>query len=176
MRPLDIHLMARTVLKQRDFGSFMLQMIAALESKSGTRLGMAQKILLAETGTVEQVLSVLANSSVSVKVIDQKEKAKSIIRQSIITNNAGKVLIRAHTRIFSRNLPAKVMSQIKMKESGIGTIIATCGLETHRKIVEFGYNPANRSFFRKYQIIYRKKVAFEIKEELVGIESGPGGI
>ena len=86
------------------------------------------------------------------------------------------MLIRAHSKVFMRSLPAKVVSQIKRKEVGIGTIISSSGLETFRKIVQLGYDPASRSVFRKYQIIYRKKVAFEIREELVGIEGGPGGI
>ncbi len=162
--------LAGMILKKGDFGSFMLEKIAELETGSGIKLGLAQKILLAETGTVEQVLSILTNSTVRVKVVEQKENARTIIRQSIITNDAGKVLIKAHSKVFKRNLPARVVSQIKRKESGIGTIIAGYGLETFRRIVQVGYDPASRSVFRKYQIICRKKVAFEIREELVGLE------
>ncbi|MGI0048513.1 MAG: hypothetical protein ACREAW_03140 [Nitrososphaera sp.] len=168
--------MAGTVVKKSDFGSLMLQKIAELEDRSGIRLGLAQKILLAETGTVEQVLSILTNSTVRVRVVEQKENARTITRQSLIVNDSGKVLIRARSKVFTRNLPAKVTSQIKRQESGIGTIIASSGLETFRKIVAVGYDPASRSVFRKYHIIYRKNIAFEITEELVGIESGPGGI
>jgi chorismate-pyruvate lyase len=84
------------------------------------------------------------------------------------------VLIRARSKIFVSNLPAKVVNQIKQKQAGIGTIIQGAGLETFRKIVQVGYDPAARSVFRKYQIIYRKKIAFEIREELA-LESGPGG-
>lgn len=176
MMPVDNDPMARTILKKDDYGSFMLQKIAELERRSGIRLGMAKKILLAETGTIEQVLSILTGSSVMVRVVEQKENARTITRQSLIVDDAGRVLIRAQSKVFTRILPAKVVSQIKRQESGIGYIIASSGLETFRKIVELGYDPAGRSVFRKYQIIYRKKVAFEIREELVGIESGPGGI
>ncbi|HUG96919.1 MAG TPA: hypothetical protein VMJ94_05215, partial [Nitrososphaera sp.] len=129
-----------------------------------------------ETGTVEQVLSILTGSTVRVKVVEQKENARTIIRQSLIVDDAGRVLIRARSKVFTSSLPARVVIKIKRQESGIGSIITSSGLETFRKIVEVGYDPASRSVFRKYQIIYRKKVAFEIREELVGIESGPGGI
>ena len=176
MIPMDTHSVAGMILKKGDFGSLMLQRIDELEAKSGIRLGLTQKVLLAETGTVEQVLSILTNSTVRVKVVEQKENTTTIIRRSVITNDAGKVLIKARSKVFKRNLPAKVVSQIKRKESGIGTIIASSGLETFRKIVEIGYDPARMLVFRKYQIICRKKVAFEITEELVEIESGPGGI
>lgn len=174
---MDARPVAGAILKKGDFGSFMLQEIAELEAKSGVRLGLAQKVLLAETGMVEQVLSILTNSTVKVKVVDQKENERTISRQSIITNDGGVVLIKAHSKVFKRNLPAKVVSQIKRKESGIGTIIASCCLETLRKIVQIGYEPSSRSVFRKYQIIYRKRVAIEIREELARIEgNGPGGI
>jgi chorismate-pyruvate lyase len=171
---MDTLPVAGAALKKGDFGSLMLRKIAELEDRSGIKLGLAQKILLAETGTVEQVLSMLTGSAIRVRVLEQKENKKTITRQSIITNNEGKALIRAQSKIFKRNLPAKVVSQIKRKESGIGTIVAGARLETFRKIVEVGYDPASRSVFRKYQIVHRKKVAFEITEELVGIESGPG--
>jgi chorismate-pyruvate lyase len=167
--PADNHSVARTTLKKRDYGIFMLQKIAELERRSGIKLGMAKKILLAETGTVEQVLSILTGSTVMVRVVEQKENTRTIARQSLIVDDAGKVLIRAHSKVFTRILPENVVSQIKRQQSGIGSIIASSGLETFRKIVEVGYEPAGRSVFRKYQIIYRKKVAFEIREELIGI-------
>ncbi|MFL6402042.1 MAG: hypothetical protein ACJ71M_00980 [Nitrososphaeraceae archaeon] len=155
-------------MKKGDFGSMMLQKISQLESRSGVKLGFAQKILLAETGTVEQVLSILTGSAVRVKVVQQKENARTITRESLITSkDTGKELIRAHSKIFSSHLPPKVLSQIKQKQAGIGTIIYAVGLETFRKIIEVGYDPKSRSVFRKYQIIYKGKVAFVIKEELL---------
>jgi chorismate-pyruvate lyase len=160
---------AGAVLKKGDFGSFMLQKISQLERRSGIRLGLAQKILLAETGTTEQVLSILTGSTIRVKVVEQTENAKTISRRSVIMNEADKVLIRAHSKVFVYNLPERIARQIKQKQLGIGTIIASSHLETFRRIIEVGYDPGNRWVFRRYQIIYRKKVAFEIKEELVGV-------
>lgn len=168
--------MARTILKKDDFGSIMLQKIAELESRTGTEFGLAQKVLLAQTGTVEQVLSILIGSPIRVRVVSQKENGKIITRQSLITDDSGRVLIKARSKVFVRNLPQKVASQIRRQESGIGTIITSAGLETFRKIIQVGYDSEVRSVFRKYYIICSKKVAFEIIEEMVGIDSGPGGI
>ena len=161
--------MAGAVLKKGDLGSFMLQKISELERRSGMRLGLAQKILLAETGTTEQVLSILTGSAIRVKVVEQTENGKTISRRSVIMNEADGVLIRAHSKVFVYNLPKRIARQIKQKQLGIGTIIANSHLETFRKIIEVGYDPGNRWVFRRYQIIYRKKIAFEIKEELVGV-------
>jgi chorismate-pyruvate lyase len=160
---------AGAVLKKCDFGSYMLQNIFELERRCSIKLGLAQKTLLAETGTIEQVLSILTGSSVRVNIVEQRENEKTISRESVILNDADRVLIRAHSKIFVCNLPSKIARQIRQKQLGIGTIIANSHLETFRKIIEVGYDPVNRLVFRRYQIIYRKKVAFEIREELVGI-------
>ena len=161
--------MAGAVLKKGDFGSFMLQNIFELERRSGIKLGLAQKTLLAETGTIEQVLSVLTGSIVRVTIVEQRENEKTISRRSVLLNDTGRVLISAYSKIFVCNLPGKIARQIRQKQLGIGTIIANSHLETFRKIIEVGYDPVKGLIFRRYQIIYRKKVAFEIREELVGI-------
>jgi chorismate-pyruvate lyase len=157
------------VLKKGDLGSLMLQNIFELERRSGIKLELAQKTLLAETGTIEQVLSILTGAAVRVNIVEQRENKKIISRDSLLLNDADKVLIRAHSKIFIYNLPRKIASQIRQKQLGIGTILANSHLETFRNIIEVGYDPVNRSVFRKYRIIYRKKVAFEIMEELVGV-------
>jgi chorismate-pyruvate lyase len=160
---------AGAVLKKCDFGSCMLQNIFELERRSGIKLELAQKTLLAETGTTEQLLSILTGSAVRVTIVEQRENEKTISRESVILNDADRVLITAHSKISVCNLPRKIARQIRQKQLGIGTIIANSRLETFRKIIEVGYDPVNRSVFRRYQIIYRKKVAFEIREELVGV-------
>ena len=101
--------------------------------------------------------------------MEQRENKKIISREAVLVNDVGKVLIRAHSKIFLYNLPQKIAYKIRRKQLGIGTIIANSSLETFRKITEVGYDPLNRWVFRRYRIIYRKKVAFEITEELVGI-------
>jgi chorismate-pyruvate lyase len=160
---------AAAVLKKDDLGSFMLQNIVELERRSGIKLGLAQKTLLAETGTTEQVLSILTGAAVRVNIVEQRENKKIISRDSILVNDVDKILIRAYSKIFVYNLPRKIACQIRQKQLGIGTIISNSSLETFRKITEVGYDPLNRWVFRRYQIIYRKKVAFEIMEELIGI-------
>ena len=72
--------MPHLILKRGDFGSLMSKKIAELEARSGVRLGLVQRILLAETGTVEQILSILTDSTIRVKVVEQKENAKTITR------------------------------------------------------------------------------------------------
>ena len=162
--------MASAVLKNTDFGSFKLANISELERRSGVKLGLVQKTLIAETGSTEQILSVLTGSEVRVDILEQRESKKTIFRESIIVDDYNKhVLIRAHSKIFVRNLPRGIVHHIRKKQLGIGKIIANSRLETFRKIIEVGYDQEERSVFRRYQIIYRKKVAFEIQEDLIGL-------
>jgi chorismate-pyruvate lyase len=160
---------AGAIPKNGDFGSSMLQKISELERKSGIRLELAQKTLLVDNCTTEQVLSVLTGSAVRVNVVDQSENETTISRESVILDDADRVLIRAHSKIYICNLPRKIAYHIRQKQLGIGTIIANSQLETFRRIIEIDYDPVSRSVFRRYQIIYRKNVAVEIREELTGI-------
>ena len=64
----------------------MIEVISDLENKSNHKLHLFEKILLAETGTVEQVLSILTNSEIIVKILKQKESYQLIEREVNIIN------------------------------------------------------------------------------------------
>jgi chorismate-pyruvate lyase len=144
---------ASAIPKNGDFGSFMLQSISELERRFGIKLGLAQKTLLVDICITEQVLSILTDSTVRVNVVEQSENETTISRESVLLDDADRVLIRAHSKIFVCNLPRKILYQIRQKQLGIGTIIANSQLETFRKIIEVGYDPIKRSVLRKYHII-----------------------
>ena len=149
----------------KDFGSQMLQRISQLENRLNVKLSLFERILLAETGTVEQVLSILTNAETQVKILKQKESNEGIERKAYIINKkTGKKLVYARSSIIRSNLPDEIISQIKRKDMSIGTIITNSELETFRKILKIGYNSKTRSVFRIYQIIYKGKIGFEIKE------------
>ncbi len=148
----------------RDFGSSALKKIGALERK-GAVLSTAQKILLAETGTVEQALSILTGSPVHVSVTSQSEERGIIKREVMLTSDSGEQFIRARSKIYCKNLPSAIVGKIRRKKSGIGTIIFAARLETFRKITKVGVR--NGIPYRTYRIFFRGKVAFEISEEIL---------
>jgi chorismate-pyruvate lyase len=153
--------------RKKDFGSVMLDRFGELEKKSGIRLKTRQKLLLAETGTLEQALSILTQENIVVKVIEQSEKRGIISRKSVISTGSGKVLVNAQSKIFARALPPSALQLIRSREVGIGSIIQQLELETIRKITQIGYDPGSKNLFRKYQIILGKRVGFEIREEFL---------
>ena len=148
-----------------DFGIHMLQRISYLQNISNIKLRMVEKILLAETGTLEQVLTILTNSEVAIKILKQKEYHELIKREARIFNKkTGKNLVYATSNIYPCNLPEEIIRQIKQKHLSLGSIITNYQLETFRKILEIGYNSKTRSVFRIYHIIHKGKVIFKIKE------------
>lgn len=155
-----------------DFGASALRRIQELERK-GVALGMAQKILLAETGTVEQVLSILTGSPVRVNVTSQSEEKGVIKREVLLKSDAGEPLIRACSKVYCKNLPPAIVGKIRLKKAGIGTVIFSAGLETFRKITKMGVRAGVP--YRNYRILYQGRVAFEISEEIL-LKGGPGGI
>jgi chorismate-pyruvate lyase len=148
-----------------DFGIYMLQRISDLENASNIKLSLFEKILLGETGTLEHVLTILTNSEVVIKILKQKECRELIKRDvRIINKKTGENLVYATSNIIPYNLPAQIVRQIKQKNLSIGSIIAHSQLETFRKILKIGYSSNTASLFRIYQIIYKGKVSFIIKE------------
>ncbi len=163
--------------RKNDFGKKMLEEIRRLEKRSGIKLETAQKILLAETGTIEQVLSILTNSKTVVNVLKQEETQGVMIRESKLSSDSGRPLIKARSKIFLKNLPNSVVREIRTGKHGIGTVIQNARLETYRRIIEIGWDPNSRLTFRRYQIVHRGKVAFEIREEILSeVNSGTRGI
>ena len=149
----------------KDFGSHMLQKITELEKKSNLKLPVTKKILLAETGTIEQILSILTNSETMVNVLKQTEDGELILRNvCIVSKKTGETLVNAKSRFFLANLPTNIIKQIRRKNLGIGNIIIGYELETFRKIIKIGYNSKSNSIFRIYHIIHQGKVAIEIRE------------
>lgn len=151
-----------------NFGNLMLARFEELEKKSGIKLEIPQKILLAETGTLEQIISILAQEQIVVKIIEQKEQRGMISRRSLITTTSGRVLVRAESKISVRNNTRRVLRLVRAKKLGIGSIIQTLKLEVFRKILEIGYDPSSRNLFRRYQIYVSGRLCFEIKEEFLG--------
>lgn len=156
----------------KDFGASALQRMYELE-KNGTVLSMTHKLLLAETGTVEQMLSIIIGSPIRVDVMKQSEEKDILKREAILRSESGESLIRARSRVYCRNLPAAVVKKIRRRNVGIGTVIFDANLETFRKVTKIGMKEGIPH--RTYRIFYRGKVAFEIREELL-LKGGPGGI
>lgn len=129
-------------------------------------LSLEQKILLAETGTVEQVLSIITGSAIIVRVERQEDGAVMTREVTLASQPDGRPLIRARSKIYCENLPAKIASQLCQKKKGIGTIIQQSRLETFRHVVRMGVNREGNPY-RIYRILHKGRVAFEIREEIL---------
>ncbi|MFQ5941588.1 MAG: chorismate pyruvate-lyase family protein [Nitrososphaerales archaeon] len=147
-----------------DFGREMLLKLQELEKQSNIKLKKSYKILLAEIGTVEQVLSILIDEPVTVKVKKQVVKDYRIYREVVLSAKNDDV-IRAITEIDVRAMPSGVIADIKEGKLGIGTIMAKHRLETFRRIVEVGYDSTRNILYRVYEVLYGAEPKFRIREE-----------
>lgn len=134
------------------------------ESVAKPRLTREQEILLLHTGTVEQVLAVIAGAPVEVKVL--KQRGRDVIEREAVLVARGRVLVRARSKIYCKNLPPGIVRQVRQERKGIGAIIASARLETFRKVVKVGWNHDGTPY-RIYRIMHAGKVGFEIREDLL---------
>jgi chorismate-pyruvate lyase len=143
----------------------ILPLLRELEAKACIRLSLAEKILLAEIGTVEQMLSIILDDNVTVKVIEQREYNGTMER---VVNLVGEEpIIVAKSTIDTTVLPEQVVEDIRAKRLGLGSILGRHRLETYRSILELGYEGSTDTIYRVYDIIYKGVKAFTIREEIL---------
>ncbi|MEO9364720.1 MULTISPECIES: chorismate pyruvate-lyase family protein [Candidatus Nitrosocaldus] len=167
-----------------DFGTSMLSALKKLEDAACIKLSRIEKLLLAEVGTVEQLLSILVDAPVSVDVVRQEEVGKVIEREvNIRKAYSDEILLDAKSIINVDVLPDGVVCDIRAKRLGIGSVIMKHRLETFRRIVEIGCYYSNDEskydkgedededkervlrVYRLYSIFYVGTEAFRIREE-----------
>ena len=151
-------------ISEGDFGKEMLLQLQELEERSNIKLNKSHKILLAEIGTVEQVLSVLLDEPVTVEVKKHVVNNYKIERE-VVLRAKGDDLVYATTEVDVRAMPSGVVADIKEGKLGIGTIITKHNLETFRRIVEVGYDSTRSIVYRVYEILYGAEPKFRIREE-----------
>jgi chorismate-pyruvate lyase len=145
--------------------STILKDILKLEKMSNIKLNSFEKILLINTGTTEQMLQILSNSLTKVLILQQTEKNDIITRKiNIISNNRKKILVSASSVIYVKNLPDKIIDEIRKGEKGIGIILLENKLETYKRIIEIGYNSGDSIIYRKYVLLSKNHIISKIIE------------
>jgi chorismate-pyruvate lyase len=145
--------------------STILKDILKLEKASNIKLNSFEKILLINTGTTEQMLQVLSNSLTKIVILQQTEKNNIITRKiNIISNERKKILVSASSIIYLKNLPNKIIDEIRKGEKGIGMILLENKVENYKRIMEIGYNSRDSFVYRKYVLSSRKHIISKIVE------------
>jgi chorismate-pyruvate lyase len=145
--------------------STILKDILKLEKVSNIKLNSFEKILLINTGTTEQMLQVLSNSLTKIVILQQTEKNNIITRKiNIISNHRKKILVSASSIIYLKNLPNKIIDEIRKGEKGIGMILLENKVENYRRIMEIGYNSRDSFIYRKYVLLSGKHIISKIVE------------
>lgn len=158
-----------------DFGKSMLEALEKLEAECCIKLSKYQKLILSEVATVEQTLSIIVGTPITIELVKQKEthhqqhasrSTTPIMRREVWLKDAeGNRLIHAISKYQPRNLPTDIAADMKKGLIGIGTSIAKHELPTCRKVIEIGYNRDSNTLHREYRIISKQRTLFVIFEE-----------
>ncbi|MBI2938471.1 MAG: DUF98 domain-containing protein [Thaumarchaeota archaeon] len=167
-----------------DFGKSMLEALEKLEAECYIKLSKYQKLILSEVATVEQTLSIIVGTPITIELVKQEEthhqqqqqqqqqqqrssrSTTPIMRREVWLKDAeGNRLIHAISKYQPRNLPGNIAADMGKGLIGIGTSIAKHELPTYRKVIEIGYNRDSNTLHREYCIISKQRTLFVIFEE-----------
>jgi hypothetical protein len=146
----------------------LVDSIHVLEEKMGKKMSLLSKILLADTGVLEDKLYIILNSIPSIQVIEQIESNQLILRRAyVIDSKSKRRLVYALSQIHIDCLPLSVIVRIRNKESGLGRILMDSQMEFRKEIITLGYDSGNQRLFRCYDIYNKKQAAIEVKEVIL---------
>lgn len=154
------------IISSNDFGSSVLERLNDLENRSNIKLSKYQKILLAEIGTVEMVLSLIVNSPIKVEVIKQQRNTHGeYLREVWLCDNEGKRLLHAASICYIDKIPSfTAVNEVTNGRIGIGSIIAKNNIDSTRVITNLGYDDSLKKLFRTYTINHADEIMFSISE------------
>lgn len=139
--------------------------ISSLEKRCNHKLTLFEKIFLINLGSTQQLLEVLSGCAISIKIVRHEEESDFIRRDVIMFKKATKQIILIATSILYKNeLPPHVLEEVRESHKGIGVILLKYNFGFYRQIREIGYNSSTSTVFRKYQILYNKKIVADIEE------------
>ena len=125
-----------------------------------------KSILDAPVGQVESTLRDALQCDVSLDIIEQNQlEGTNFIRKITITANELPV-IRATVKFDSSVIPDNIVSELLRKKEGIGTILTRNNIRADREIASLDIENDDKKIVRKYRIIYKDSVWFEISEEI----------
>jgi chorismate-pyruvate lyase len=137
--------------------------ISRLETIANKKFNLVQKILLVDLGNTQQLLEVIYKTETKVRVISQIEKKGVIVRKSTIHSSTNKILVYTNSKIYCKDLPSKILSQIRECKIGIGKILLYHKVDIFKNITEIGYVPRVH-IFKNYSLYHDENLICTITE------------
>jgi hypothetical protein len=137
--------------------------LSRLETIANNKFNLAQRILLVDLGNTQVLLEVMNKTKTTVRVISQTEIKGVILRKSTIHSSTNKILARANSKIYSKYLPSKILSQIRERKIGIGKIFLCHKLDIFKSITEIGY-VQRVGIFKNYSLYHDHNLICTITE------------
>jgi chorismate-pyruvate lyase len=140
--------------------------IKGFELVYSIKLTLAEKILLAEIGTVEQMLSILVNDKIKVELINQKDMGTHIEREVYLCKDDTPLIV-AKSIIRKGALPKEAVEDILKGKEGLGAILSKHCIETYRRLKAIDYDKEKDIVYRVYHIYCNKVPTIEISEHIL---------
>ncbi len=113
-----------------------------------------EKVILANEGTVQTLMSVVFGVPIKVEVLSQTEAENYIVRWVRLVadygNNLTVTVCLAESIIDKNSVFNGFLTGIREKSMGIGQLLSACGIRTQRELLGF-YSDKN-TFSRNYSI------------------------
>jgi hypothetical protein len=139
--------------------------ISSLEKKCNYKLSLFEKIFLINLGSTQQLLEVLTDCDVSIKIVRHEEENDFIRRDvKMVQKMTKEIILVATSFLYKNELPPDVLEELRESHNGIGLILLKYNFGFYRKIREIGYNSSTSSVFRKYQILCNRNIVADIEE------------
>src|SRR5688500_8901089 len=120
----------------RNHHSLTINDVFKLEIISNKKFDLVQRVLLVDLGNTQQLLEVIHRTESTIRVIEQNEEKNIITRKSCIISSTNHILAFADSRIYCKEIPTQMLSEIRKCKSGIGKIALYHKLEIFKKISE----------------------------------------
>ena len=79
-------------------------------------------------------------------------------------------MVSASSIIYLKNLPDKIIFELRKGKKGIGMILLENKIETYKRITEIGYNSKDSYIYRRYILLSNKRIISKIVENFsIGI-------
>jgi hypothetical protein len=139
--------------------------ISSLEKRCNHKLTLFEKIFLINLGSTQELLEVLMDCAISIKIARHEEE-KDFVRRDVkmLQKVTKQIILIATSLLYKNELPPPVLEEVRESHKGIGVILLKYNFGFYRKIREIGYNSNTSSVFRKYQILWNRKIVADIEE------------
>lgn len=127
---------------------------------------LAETILNASIGHVEQTVADILKRNVSFSVVEQTPIGHTKYMRKIVIAADEFPIVSATVQFDSKAIPGYVLGELLRKKEGIGTILQKHHIVSHRQSIAITVSVDGKKITRDYEVVQNASVWFRISEEI----------